>query len=170
MEGVDGSRRIFNIVFVLVVVYTLVQGPTLPWLARKLRLGKGTRAADLGIESAPLEWLRGHLPSVTIPEGSRMHGVEVSELRLPTGAAVTLVVRDGKSFVPLPTTGCGAGTNSSWSPPTPSGTPPRRGCARSATAASWPAGWAPETPAAVTGARRGERGCGAGAGVRQSQA
>lgn len=105
VEGVDGSRRIFNIVFVLVVVYTLVQGPTLPWLARKLRLGKGDEAADLGIESAPLERLRGHLLSVTIPEGSRMHGVEVSELRLPTGAAVTLVVRDGKSFVPLPTTG-----------------------------------------------------------------
>ncbi|WP_435807139.1 potassium/proton antiporter [Streptomyces rochei] len=105
VEGVDGSRRIFNIVFVLVVVYTLVQGPTLPWLARKLSLGKGDEAADLGIESAPLERLRGHLLSVTIPEGSKMHGVEVSELRLPAGSAVTLVVREGKSFVPLPTTG-----------------------------------------------------------------
>ncbi|WP_372462656.1 MULTISPECIES: potassium/proton antiporter [Streptomyces] len=105
VEGVEGSRRIFNIVFVLVVVYTLIQGPTLPWLARKLHLGKGDEAADLGIESAPLERLRGHLLSVTIPEGSRMHGVEVSELRLPAGSAVTLVVRDGKSFVPLPTTG-----------------------------------------------------------------
>ncbi|AZM80223.1 potassium/proton antiporter [Streptomyces sp. KPB2] len=105
VEGVAGSHRIFNIVFVLVVVYTLVQGPTLPWLARKLRLGKGDEAADLGIESAPLERLRGHLLSVTIPEGSKMHGVEVNELRLPTGSAVTLVVRDGTSFVPLPTTG-----------------------------------------------------------------
>ncbi len=33
-----------------------------------------------------------------------MHGVEVNELRLPAGAAVTLVVRDEKSFVPLPST------------------------------------------------------------------
>ncbi|MGW5659430.1 potassium/proton antiporter [Streptomyces sp. NPDC003758] len=104
VNGVAGSRRIFNIVFVLVVVYTLIQGPTLPWLARKLRLGEGPEAADLGIESAPLERLRGHLLSVTIPEGSRMHGVEINELRLPAGAAVTLVVREGKSFVPLPTT------------------------------------------------------------------
>ncbi|WP_351233698.1 potassium/proton antiporter [Streptomyces sp. NPDC002133] len=102
---VEGSRRIFNIVFVLVVVYTLVQGPTLPWLARALRLGNGGEAAaDLGIESAPLERLRGHLLSVAIPQKSRMHGVEVSELRLPRGAAVTLVVREGKSFVPLPST------------------------------------------------------------------
>ncbi|MFF7974055.1 potassium/proton antiporter [Streptomyces sp. NPDC007905] len=104
VNGVEGSRRIFNMVFVLVVVYTLVQGPTLPWLARTLRLGEEGEASDLGIESAPLERLRGHLLSVLIPEGSRMHGVEVHELRLPPGAAVTLVVRDGKSFVPLPTT------------------------------------------------------------------
>jgi cell volume regulation protein A len=104
VNGVDATHRIFNIVFVLVVVYTLIQGPTLPWLARTLRLGEGPGASDLGIESAPLERLRGHLLSVAIPEGSRMHGVEVNELRLPAGSAVTLVVREGKSFVPLPTT------------------------------------------------------------------
>ncbi|MFH9014866.1 potassium/proton antiporter [Streptomyces sp. NPDC017943] len=104
VKGVTGSDRIFNIVFVLVVVYTLVQGPTLPWLGRTLRLGEDAEAADLGIESAPLGRLHGHLLSVAIPAGSKMHGVEVAELRLPHGAAVTLVVRGGESFVPLPTT------------------------------------------------------------------
>ncbi|MFI5830626.1 potassium/proton antiporter [Streptomyces sp. NPDC051578] len=105
VTGIEGSDRVFNIVFVLVVVYTLVQGPTLPWLARKLKLGDTDEAAaDLGIESAPLEKLRGHLLSFAIPPASRMHGVEVGELRLPAGASVTLVVRDGKSFVPAPST------------------------------------------------------------------
>ncbi|MGP9020324.1 potassium/proton antiporter [Streptomyces sp. BR1] len=104
VSGIEGSQRVFNIVFVLVVVYTLVQGPTLPWLARKLRVSETEAASDLGIESAPLERLRGHLLSVAIPDESKMHGVEVHELRLPPGAAVTLVVRDGKSFVPGPTT------------------------------------------------------------------
>jgi len=104
VSGIAESERIFNIVFVLVIVYTLVQGPTLPWLARALRLSDSEAAADLGIESAPLERLRGHLLSVSIPKASRMHGVEVGELRLPAGAGVTLVVRDGRSFVPLPTT------------------------------------------------------------------
>ncbi len=101
---VPGSGRIFNIVFVLVIVYTLVQGPTLPWLARRLRLGEEEKPADLGIESAPLERLHGHLLSVSVPPGSRINGVEIGELRLPTGSAVTLVVRDGQSFVPGPTT------------------------------------------------------------------
>ncbi|MEV5972546.1 potassium/proton antiporter [Streptomyces sp. NPDC051921] len=104
VSGIEGSERIFNIVFVLVVVYTLIQGPTLPWLARALELRDPTEAADLGIESAPLERLRGHLLSVAIPQGSKMHGVEVAELRLPAGAAVTLVVREDKSFVPSPAT------------------------------------------------------------------
>ncbi|MEU3405854.1 potassium/proton antiporter [Streptomyces sp. NPDC006670] len=105
VTGIEGSDRVFNIVFVLVVVYTLVQGPTLPWLARKLNLrDTGEAAADLGIESAPLEKLRGHLLSFAIPEASRMHGVEVGELRLPAGASVTLVVRDAESFVPAPST------------------------------------------------------------------
>ncbi len=106
VAGVADSRRIFNIVFVLVIIYTLVQGPTLPWVARMLRVG-GTDVSgtsDLGIESAPLERLQGYLLSVAIPPGSRMHGVEVNELRLPHGSAVTLVVREGASFVPLPTT------------------------------------------------------------------
>ncbi|WP_078590687.1 potassium/proton antiporter [Streptantibioticus cattleyicolor] len=104
VHQVADSHRIFNIVFVLVIVSTLVQGPTLPWLATRLRLGTPEAAADLGIESAPLERLRGHLLSVSIPERSRMHGVEVGELRLPSGSGVTLVVREGKSFVPGPET------------------------------------------------------------------
>lgn len=104
VSGIEGSHRIFNIVFVLVVVYTLVQGPTLPWVARMLHLGDPAEAADLGVESAPLERLRGHLLSVAIPERSKMHGVEVGELRLPPGSAVTLVVREDKSFVPGPST------------------------------------------------------------------
>ncbi|ROQ68345.1 potassium/proton antiporter (CPA1 family) [Streptomyces sp. 840.1] len=105
VSGIDGSTRVFNIVFVLVIVYTLIQGPTLPWLAKALKIGQApSEAADLGIESAPLERLRGHLLSVAIPAKSKMHGVEVGELRLPSGAAVTLVVRDDKSFVPTPPT------------------------------------------------------------------
>ncbi|MET9974016.1 potassium/proton antiporter [Streptomyces microflavus] len=104
VSGVEGSTRIFNIVFVLVIVYTLIQGPTLPWVADKLKIAEEPEPDDLGIESAPLERLRGHLLSVGIPAKSKMHGVEVGELRLPAGAAVTLVVREEESFVPSPTT------------------------------------------------------------------
>ncbi|MGP4113392.1 potassium/proton antiporter [Streptomyces sp. 4N509B] len=105
VAGVPESERIFGIVFGFVVVHTMLQAPALPWVARRLRLvGELDEAEDVDIESAPLERLRGHLLSVSVPRGSRMHGVEVAELRLPQGAAVTLVVRDGRSFVPQPST------------------------------------------------------------------
>ncbi|EST33268.1 hypothetical protein N566_19550, partial [Streptomycetaceae bacterium MP113-05] len=80
VAGVRSSERIFNIVFVLVVLFTLVQGPTLPWVARKLRLREARGPSDVDIESAPLDRLRGHMLSMGVGEKSRMHGVEVTEL------------------------------------------------------------------------------------------
>ncbi|MFC7221428.1 potassium/proton antiporter [Streptomyces polyrhachis] len=109
VEGVPDNARIFNIVFILVIVYTLVQGPTLPPLAKWLKLDDTDSAHDLGIESAPLDRLRAHLLSLSVPAKSRMIGVEVGELRLPKGAAVTLVVRNDASFVPAPATVLRAG-------------------------------------------------------------
>ncbi|WP_280672320.1 potassium/proton antiporter [Kitasatospora sp. MAP12-44] len=101
---VPHAADVFNIVFILVVVFTLLQGPTLPWLAKLLKISEGAMGQDIGIESAPLEHLHGQLLSVSLSATSRISGVEVSELRLPAGAAVTLVVRDGSSFVPDRTT------------------------------------------------------------------
>ncbi|WP_037608220.1 potassium/proton antiporter [Streptacidiphilus rugosus] len=104
VHAVPGADQLFNTVFLLVVVFTLIQGPTLPWLATWLRISESAHADDLEVESAPLERLHGHLLSVSVGPHSRLAGVEVSELRLPAGAAVTLVVREGTSFVPGPTT------------------------------------------------------------------
>ncbi|WP_188196772.1 potassium/proton antiporter [Nonomuraea sp. SYSU D8015] len=102
--GVEGSEDIFNQVFVIVIVFTLLQGPTLPLAARLLRVAAPGEAHDLEVEAAPLEELKADLLQIKVPAGSRLHGVEIFELRLPAGAQVTLIVRDGKSFVPTTTT------------------------------------------------------------------
>jgi cell volume regulation protein A len=109
LSTVPRDEKIFNIVFVLVVVYTVVQGPALPWVARQLGLTGTGESQDLDIESSPLTRLDADLLQVHVPEGSRLAGVEVFELRLPRGAAITLVVRDGEAFVPTPTTKLRAG-------------------------------------------------------------
>jgi cell volume regulation protein A len=103
-QGVDGATRIFDLVLVLVVVFTLVQGPTLGWVARRLRIGDSITAVDLDVESSPLGALDADVVQVRIGPTSRLHGVEVFELRLPSRANVTLVVRDGEPFVPGPRT------------------------------------------------------------------
>jgi cell volume regulation protein A len=99
-EGVPGARDLFNVVFVLVVLDTLVTAPTLPWLARGLRLLDPSQLRDLDIEAAPLDRIAVDLLQIRITRRSSMHGVEVGELRLPKGASVTLVVRDGETKVP----------------------------------------------------------------------
>jgi len=97
---VPDNSKIFNLVFVLVVVFTLVQAPTLPWVARRLGLTSDAEATSLDIESSPLVRLDADLLQTHVAEGSRLAGVEVFELRLPAGASITLVVRDGRAFVP----------------------------------------------------------------------
>jgi cell volume regulation protein A len=103
-EQVEGSRGLFNVVFVLVVVFTLVQGTTLPLVARRLRVAAPSEATELPVETAPLGRMRADLLQLEVPAGSRLAGVHIDELRLPVGAAVTLVMRDGVGFVPGPDT------------------------------------------------------------------
>ncbi len=99
-EGVDGADELFDIVFVMVVVYTLLTGPTLPWVARLLGVALRSEPRGLEVEAAPLDRVAADLLQVTIAPTSRMHGVEVGELRLPQGASVSLVIRGGTSLVP----------------------------------------------------------------------
>ena len=99
-EGVPGSERLFDIVFVMVVVYTMLTAPSLPWVAKLLGVARPSDPRALELEAAPLERLAADLLQINITPGSRMHGVEVGELRLPRGASVSLVVRDGNALVP----------------------------------------------------------------------
>ncbi|MGK5111878.1 MULTISPECIES: potassium/proton antiporter [unclassified Geodermatophilus] len=98
--GVPDALVIFDTVFVLVVVFTLIQGWSLPWVARRLGIAAPVTPRDVDVESAPLDELDADLLQVTVPAGSRLHGVYLPELRLPDDAAVVLIVRDGRPFVP----------------------------------------------------------------------
>ncbi len=98
--GAPGVTWLFDLVFVLVVVFTVVQAPTLPWVARRLGLATAHHRVDLAVETTPLSELGAELLEIDIGPGSRIAGVRVFELRLPVGANISLVVREGRSFVP----------------------------------------------------------------------
>jgi cell volume regulation protein A len=100
VRDVPDAERLLNIVFVLVVIFTLVQGPSLHPLARALGLIPLERAREIMVEAAPLDVLDAELLTMTIPPGSRLHSVTVLELQLPTPSVITLVIRDGRTIVP----------------------------------------------------------------------
>ncbi len=103
-EGVPGAHRLVDGVFVLVIVLTIVQGSTLPLVARWLGLSKTGETREIEVDAAPLDELSAVLLTFTVPVGSHMHGVYLRELRLPPGATVSLLVRRSVSHTPTPTT------------------------------------------------------------------
>lgn len=99
-NSVPGVEWVFDLVFMLVVIFTLVQAPLLPWMARHLRVTEPAVATGVVVEAVPLEQLGAEMLEVAVPPGSRLAGVEIYELRLPKGANVSLVVRDRDTLVP----------------------------------------------------------------------
>ena len=99
-EGAPGATALVDVVFVLVVVLTLLQGTTLPWVARLLGVARAGEPRELEVDAAPLDELGADLLQVRVPVGSRLKGVYLRELRLPRGATVSLVVRDNEAFTP----------------------------------------------------------------------
>jgi cell volume regulation protein A len=103
-RGLPDAQRLVDVVFVLVVLLTLVQGGTLPMLARVLGLQPRGEPREVQVDVAPLDELSAELLQVRIQQGSRLHGIDVAELRLPSGSMLSLVVRDGVGFTPEQTT------------------------------------------------------------------
>jgi cell volume regulation protein A len=99
-QGRPGAQQLVGAVFVLVVVLTLVQGGTLPFLAKALGLTSTVESRELEVDSAPLDDLDAGLIQVRIGPTSKLHGVYLTELRLPAGATVSLVVRGEQGFTP----------------------------------------------------------------------
>ncbi|CAN5240209.1 potassium/proton antiporter [soil metagenome] len=104
VAGVPDSYRLLNIVFVLVVVFTLIQGPSLRPVAQALGLISRESTREIQVEAAPLDVLDAELLTMTVQPESRLHNVTVLELRLPDPSVITLIIRDGHTFVPLPDT------------------------------------------------------------------
>lgn len=104
VAGVADSHRLLNIVFILVVVFTLVQGPSLRPVARRMGLVPPDSTREIQVDSAPLDVLDAELITTTVQRKSRLHNVSILELRLPEPSVITLVIRDGHTFVPQPDT------------------------------------------------------------------
>ncbi|QYN32814.1 potassium/proton antiporter [Pseudonocardia sp. DSM 110487] len=100
IEGAPSGQALVDVVFVLVVGLTLLQGTTLPLVARLLRVSREAEPRELSVDAAPLDQMSADLLQIQVPAGSRLRGVYLRELRLPRGAMVSLVVRNGQGFTP----------------------------------------------------------------------
>ena len=105
LAGAPGAARLFDLVFFIVVVNTVVQGGSVGWLTRKLGLQSKEPPAPqavLAIESR--QPLQGELMSFYIDPALVVVGVPLEELPLPEGSAVALIIRGAELVPPKPGT------------------------------------------------------------------
>lgn len=94
LAGVRGADTLFEIVFFVVLVNTLLPGAAVPWLARRLRMLHVTPPeplATLVVESSVP--VRGTLRSYFIHDALPVAGAPLADIPFPSGAAVTMIVR-----------------------------------------------------------------------------
>lgn len=91
--GMDGAGMVFDATLVVVLLLLAVQTPLLPRVAHRLGLTTADALIELDVESAPLDAVGAVVLAVDVPSGSGLVGVFVSELGLPGGAVVSLIVR-----------------------------------------------------------------------------
>ncbi len=101
LAGVQRAEIYFNLVFFIVLVSSLLQGPTIPWLAKRL----GVDAPLSAKRRKPLEYdptgkTKSDLVEVSIPFDSAVAGRRILDLGLPPGSLVALIIRGEQTLVP----------------------------------------------------------------------
>lgn len=91
--GVPGAEIVFDATLIVVLVLTLIQAPSLPWVARRMGVTSVAEPEELEVDVAPLDDLNASVLGIDIGGESRLVGVYVRELPLPPGAVVSLIVR-----------------------------------------------------------------------------
>jgi cell volume regulation protein A len=100
LAAVDRASELFNIVFFVVLASVLIQGATVSFAARLLKVDTTpTHRREYPIEYVPIPGLKTELKELLVPEGSPWAGRAVVDLRLPHGVLIVLIAR-GDEFVP----------------------------------------------------------------------
>jgi cell volume regulation protein A len=101
MAGVAGAERIFEIVFFVVVVNAILPGATVAWITRKLDLlSDHPPPPQAVLEISSTQALDGELVSFHISSALVVAGVRISELPLPEGCRLLLIVRGASLVAP----------------------------------------------------------------------
>jgi cell volume regulation protein A len=94
IAGIEKAGLIFNIVFFISVTSVLIQGTSLPLVARLLKVAlpeKLRRKTPLEVELS--ETFRSEITEIRIPEGSDVAGRKIIDLKFPRTAFIMMIKR-----------------------------------------------------------------------------
>lgn len=103
--GIQLAETFFTIVFFIVVISVIIQGTTIPFVARFLNVDMPVKERTrYPIELEPSVDARAALKEVEIKKGDYSMGKQILNLGLPEHVLVTIIKRDNKFIVPKGTT------------------------------------------------------------------
>lgn len=101
IAGIEKAEMIFNLVFFISITSVLIQGTTLPVVARWLKLTvpqKIKRRSILDLELT--DTIKSELIEMNIPGNSKAVGKPIVKLGFPKGGLIVLINRNGKYIQP----------------------------------------------------------------------
>jgi len=101
LAGLEQANLIFNVIFFIVLTSVLLQGTSIPLVAKWLKVdAPAAPKRQYPIEYNPMAGLKSELKELPIPSGSCLDGKAIVELGLPDDFLVILVARDNDFMVP----------------------------------------------------------------------
>ena len=100
VAGIEGSNIIFNIVFFITILSLVIQGTTIPFVARLLNLSTPLEKTgnDFGVELP--EDIDSNLTDMTVTQEMLDEADTLKDMDLPKGTLVMLVKREGEFLIP----------------------------------------------------------------------
>ena len=101
LAGLQQANLIFNVVFFVVLTSVLLQGTSIPLIARWLKVDAPAIPKRVyPIEFTPMDGLKSELKELPIPLDSSIVGKAIVELGLPNDFLVVLIARDNDFLLP----------------------------------------------------------------------
>lgn len=98
------AMEIFNIVFFVVIISVLLQGTTIPYIAKLLGVDAPLEVNHASVIEYDAKDTNNQMLEFTVPENSKAAGKQIYELNLPKGALVSLIYKKGEYIVPTGST------------------------------------------------------------------
>ena len=100
VSGIEGSNIIFNIVFFITILSLVIQGTTIPFVAKLLNLSTPMEKTgnDFGVELP--EDIDSNLTDMTITQEMLDEADTLKDMDLPKGTLVMIVKREGEFLIP----------------------------------------------------------------------
>jgi len=101
LAGIPSASLLFDVVFFVVLVSAVLQGWSLPWVARRLKIDSPPRQEPpVTLEISSLHDVEGDIVDYYVDSDTRAAGRLVKELALPEEVVVALIVRDRQIKLP----------------------------------------------------------------------